>query len=141
MRQGRARLDGKVAIVTGAGTTGPVAGVGSAASILFAREGAKILLIDKALENAEKTLSAIQEEAGEASVFTADVSSSADCQAMTDELAVDQVRGPVEPGNFQKERIRRCHTDSILAKGIEAHALRSELGAWTGRGRSGIRLR
>jgi len=89
MRQVRARLDGKVAIVTGAGTRSPVDGVGRATSILFAREGAKVLLVDRALENAEKTLSAIQEEGGEASMFTADVSSSADCQAIA-EAAVER---------------------------------------------------
>ena len=89
MRRRGAWLFGKVAIVTGAGARGPVAGVGRAASILFAGEGAKVLLVDMVPENAEKTLSAIQEEGGEASVFTADVSNSADCQAMA-EVAVER---------------------------------------------------
>ena len=89
MRQGGGRLNGKIAIVTGAGTRNPVVGVGRAASILFAREGAKVLLVDMVPENAEKTLSAIQEEGGEASVFTADVSNSAECQAMA-EVAVER---------------------------------------------------
>lgn len=89
MRQDGGRLDGKVAIVTGAGTRSPVVGVGRAASILFAREGAKVLLVDMVPENAEKTLNAIQEEGGEASVFKADVANSADCQTMA-EVAVER---------------------------------------------------
>ena len=42
-----ARLAGKVAIVTGAGSSGPGIGTGKAISTLFAREGAKVLLADK----------------------------------------------------------------------------------------------
>jgi len=89
MGQSRARLDGKVAIVTGAGTKGAGVGTGHATSIIFAREGAKVLLVDRVLENAENTLTVIQEEGGEASVFMADVSNSADCQAMA-EAAVER---------------------------------------------------
>ena len=40
------RLDGKVAIVTGAGARGDIVGNGQATSILFAYEGAKVLLVD-----------------------------------------------------------------------------------------------
>ena len=89
MRQGGARLDGKVAIVTGAGTKGAGIGTGCATSILFAREGAKILLVDKVFENAERTLNTIRQEGGDASVFTADVSNSTDCQTMA-EVAVER---------------------------------------------------
>jgi NAD(P)-dependent dehydrogenase (short-subunit alcohol dehydrogenase family) len=86
------RLQGKVAIVTGAGTRGPQAGTGQATSILFAREGAKVLLVDLNLPNAEETLRTIQAEGGEASVFQADVSQSADCQALV-EAAVERYGG------------------------------------------------
>ena len=41
MDQNRLRLSGKVAIVTGAGSSGPGFGTGKATSILLAREGAK----------------------------------------------------------------------------------------------------
>ena len=46
------RLKGKVAIVTGAGKKGEVDGTGYATSMLFAREGAKVLLADISPENA-----------------------------------------------------------------------------------------
>ena len=46
------RLEGKVAIVTGAGSRGPGVGNGKATSVLFAREGAKVLLVDNAVDHA-----------------------------------------------------------------------------------------
>ena len=59
------RLEGKVAIVTGAGTRGEIAGTGQAAAILMAREGAKILLSDIDINNAEEPLRVIKKEGGE----------------------------------------------------------------------------
>ena len=78
------RLEGKVAIVTGAGTHGDVAGTGQATAVLLAREGAKVLLADRSGENARKTLAIIEKEGGTASVFTGDVTRSADCRAMAE---------------------------------------------------------
>ena len=84
MLERRTRLEDKVAIVTGAGATGSgdFVGIGQAISILFAREGAKVLLVDREQRNAETTLATIKEEGGEASVFVGDVTSDADCQNM-----------------------------------------------------------
>ncbi|MET0851771.1 MAG: SDR family oxidoreductase [Candidatus Rokuibacteriota bacterium] len=79
------RLAGKVAIVTGAGSRGEGIGNGRAAAILFAREGARVLLVDQKRKAAEETLEAIRGEGGEAQVFEADVTRSADCQAMVED--------------------------------------------------------
>ena len=76
------RLEGKVAIVTGAGASGEIMGNGKATAILFAREGAKVLLVDNEEDRATQTLETITAEGGEASVFTADVSRADDCEAM-----------------------------------------------------------
>jgi len=76
------RLKGKVAIVTGAGSSGPGLGNGKASAILFAREGARIMAVDCNLEAAEETRRLINEEGGDCAVFEADVSKSADCQSM-----------------------------------------------------------
>lgn len=77
-----ARLKDKIAIVSGAGSSGPLAGVGDATAILFARQGAKVLLVDRDLERAETTLAVITEASGTASVFQADVCREADCRLM-----------------------------------------------------------
>ena len=84
MKARRPRLEGKVAIVTGAGSSGPGVGTGKAASILFAREGASVLLVDVNPQAAEVTLATIREEGGVASVFEGDVSNAADCEAMVE---------------------------------------------------------
>ena len=55
------RLKEKVAIVTGAGSSGPGWGNGKATAVLFAREGAKVLAVDLNLEAAEETQAIIQE--------------------------------------------------------------------------------
>jgi NAD(P)-dependent dehydrogenase (short-subunit alcohol dehydrogenase family) len=85
----RPRLEGKVALVTGAGSRGPGIGNGRATAVLFAREGAKVLLVDAFADRAEETLAMIEEEGGEASVFAADVTSDDDCKAMV-EAAVER---------------------------------------------------
>ena len=79
------RLDGKVAIVTGAGSRAEGIGNGRAAAILFAREGAKVLLVDVNRAAAEATLAMIEQEGGEAAVFEADVTSADHCRAMVEE--------------------------------------------------------
>ena len=80
MQQRRPRLEGKVTIVTGAGSSGPGVGTGKAMSIRLAREGAKVLLVDRVTRQAEETLATIREEGGEASVFEADVTNAEDCR-------------------------------------------------------------
>ena len=82
MHERKPRLEGKVAIVTGAGASGEVMGNGKATAILFAREGAKVLLVDNQEDRAAQTLDTITSEGGKASVFTADVSRADDCEAM-----------------------------------------------------------
>ncbi|GAB2831760.1 glucose 1-dehydrogenase [Actinocorallia aurea] len=77
------RVEGKVAIVTGAGSTpGPGIGTGKATAVVLAREGAKVLLVDLFPERAEETLRLIEKEGGEASVFAADATKAADCEEM-----------------------------------------------------------
>ncbi len=76
------RLAGKVAIVTGAGSRAEGIGNGRAAAVLFAREGARVLLVDREPEAAEGTLAMIEEEGGEAAVFQCDVTATEECRAM-----------------------------------------------------------
>jgi NAD(P)-dependent dehydrogenase (short-subunit alcohol dehydrogenase family) len=83
------RLEGKVAIVTGAGClSGPAdiepIGNGKAAAILYAEEGASVVAVDIIQEAAEDTKRRIEAEGGISSVFKADVSRAQDCQAIAE---------------------------------------------------------
>ena len=75
------RLEDKVAIVTGAGSVAAGIGNGRATAVLFAREGAKVLLLDQTRASAEETGEMIRKEGGTAEVFVADVSRADDCRA------------------------------------------------------------
>ena len=67
------RLKDKVAIVVGAGQTpGETIGNGRATAMVYAREGAKVLLVDRRLESAQDTQGMIEQEGGTASAFAAD---------------------------------------------------------------------
>ena len=82
------RLKDKVAIVVGAGSTpGDTMGNGRATAILFAREGAKVMLADKRLDSAEETKAMIDAEGGESFAFEVDVTNSDDCKRMADACA------------------------------------------------------
>ncbi len=83
------RLQGKVAIVTGAGSSGEGVGNGKATSILFAREGATVLCVDIVESRAQETVDIITKEGGVATAFQADVTKAADCEAMV-HAAVDR---------------------------------------------------
>jgi NAD(P)-dependent dehydrogenase (short-subunit alcohol dehydrogenase family) len=95
MKQRAGRVEGKVAIVTGAGSTpGPGVGTGKAISIALAREGAKLLLVDLHPERAEETKAMIEEEGGEAVVFQADCTKWRDCANMV--MAAVETFGTVD---------------------------------------------
>jgi NAD(P)-dependent dehydrogenase (short-subunit alcohol dehydrogenase family) len=67
------KVDGKVAIVTGAGSSGPGLGTGKATSVLLAREGAKVILVDKFEDRARETLEMIEADGGEATIVVGDL--------------------------------------------------------------------
>ena len=83
------RLEGKVAIITGAGSSGAGIGNGKAAAILMAREGAKVLLVDQMEDRAKETLQIIKSEGGEASTFQGDMTKLDDCEGMA-QAAMDR---------------------------------------------------
>ena len=63
------RLEGRAAIVTGAGSIGPGWGNGKAAAALFAREGAEVLCADINLAAAQETAEIITGEGNRAIAF------------------------------------------------------------------------
>jgi NAD(P)-dependent dehydrogenase (short-subunit alcohol dehydrogenase family) len=85
----RGRVEGKVAIVTGAGSTpGPGVATGRATAIVLAREGGRVLLADIRADRAQETRDIIEKEGGTAAVFEGDMTKAADCEGMV-RAAVD----------------------------------------------------
>ncbi|PRZ42325.1 NAD(P)-dependent dehydrogenase (short-subunit alcohol dehydrogenase family) [Antricoccus suffuscus] len=81
------RLEGKVAVVTGGGSRGDGIGTGRAASIVFAREGARVAVVDRDRAAAQTTVDMIKAEGGVAAAVEADLSSYDACVAMADEAS------------------------------------------------------
>jgi NAD(P)-dependent dehydrogenase (short-subunit alcohol dehydrogenase family) len=77
------RLEGRVAIVVGAGQTpGSTIGNGRATSLLLARDGASVLCVDRDLASAEETVALVAAEGGTASALRADITVEDDCRAI-----------------------------------------------------------
>jgi NAD(P)-dependent dehydrogenase (short-subunit alcohol dehydrogenase family) len=77
------RLPGKTAVVVGSGQTpGETIGNGRATAILLAREGARLLLVDRDAASAEETRAIIEREGGQASVYQADITVEEECAAV-----------------------------------------------------------
>lgn len=122
------RLEGKVALVCGAGSIGPGIGNGRAISMLFAHEGASIMAVDHKLEAAAETRRLIQAEGGACEVFAADVSRAAEVKAMVDACAarfgridvlvnnvgIAEMGGPVELSEEGWDRVFNVNVKSMF---------------------------
>ncbi|HEV8437473.1 MAG TPA: SDR family NAD(P)-dependent oxidoreductase [Methylomirabilota bacterium] len=75
-------LAGRVAIVTGGGAAGDGIGNGRAAALLLARAGTRVLVVDRELALAERTVAMITDEGGTAAAQAADVADSGQCRDM-----------------------------------------------------------
>jgi len=83
------RLAGKTAVVVGAGqTAGETIGNGRATAVLFAREGARVLCVDRDLSSAAETCEMIAAEGGESIAFRADITAEIDCKALVAEATL-----------------------------------------------------
>ena len=78
------RVEGKVAIVTGAGSSGAGIGNGMAAAMLYAREGARVVIVDLDADAAGRTKQRIDAEGGAAITFVGDVARASDSKGMTE---------------------------------------------------------
>ncbi len=75
-------LTGKVAIITGAGSVGPGWGNGKATSVLLARQGASVFLVDVNSAAAEETHRVVTDEGGTSAVHRCDMLAAAEVEAM-----------------------------------------------------------
>jgi len=116
------RLDGKVAIVTGGAS-----GMGKTTAILFAREGAKVVVADCVVEGGEDTVSKIKEAGGEAIFVKTDVSQEADATAMV-KTAVDtygkldvlfNCAGILERENVPLHEVKAKDFDKVVAVNLK----------------------
>jgi NAD(P)-dependent dehydrogenase (short-subunit alcohol dehydrogenase family) len=99
------RLKDKVAIVTGAG-----AGIGQATALLFAEEGAKVVVVDISQEGGEATASQIREKGGEALFVRADIAKEDEAKNIADET----IR------RFRRVDVLVNNAATFVLKGIEA---------------------
>ena len=94
------RVNGKVAIVFGGGQTpGETIGNGRATAIVLAREGARVVIVDRRLDSAEETVAMIRAEGGDATAFAADVTRE------------DEVRAAIEACRSRLGRIDILHNN------------------------------
>src|SRR5262249_2225406 len=84
-----AGLAGKVALISGGGAAGDGSGNGRAAAILLARSGTKVVVADRDLKLAERTVAMIAAEGGTAAALAADVTIESDCRRLVD-LTIDR---------------------------------------------------
>ena len=80
-------LEGKVAMVTGAAS-----GIGRAIAIRLAEVGAKVVVLDKNAEGGKETVSMIERSGGQASFFSCDVSSAAQCREAVERVIASYTR-------------------------------------------------
>ena len=77
-------LAGKVALISGGGAAGDGIGNGRAAAILLARAGTRVMVADRELKLAERTVEMIRQEGGTAAAFSSDITDEEDCKRLVE---------------------------------------------------------
>ncbi|NQW10457.1 MAG: SDR family oxidoreductase [Alphaproteobacteria bacterium] len=122
------RLAGKVALVMGAGSSGPGWGNGKATAVLFAREGAKVVCADVNPEAAAETAGLITAEGGDAVAETCDVTQSAQIKTVVEvtlarwsridvlhnNVGIAKMGGPIELDEADWHRVMDVNLTSVF---------------------------
>ncbi|RUV84695.1 glucose 1-dehydrogenase [Mesorhizobium sp. M1A.F.Ca.IN.020.06.1.1] len=80
------RLEGKVALVMGAGSSGPGWGNGKATAMTYARNGARVVAVDLHRESVDETVALIREEGFEADALCGDATREDDVKSIVSEV-------------------------------------------------------
>ena len=139
------RLKDKVALVSGAGSSGPGWGNGKATAVLFAREGARVIAVDINLAAALETKRIIEAEGGICEAVAGDVSRTDDVAAVVDacilafgridvlhnNVGIVEVGGPVETSEESWDRVNDVNMKSMFltCKQVLPHMIRQGKGA------------
>ena len=139
------RLKNKVALVSGAGSSGPGWGNGKATAVLFAREGAKVLAADINLDAAVETKRIIEQEGGVSEAVAGNVSRADDVATMVEaciaefgridvlhnNVGIVEVGGPVETTEDSWDRVNDVNLKSMFltCKQVIPHMERQGKGA------------
>jgi NAD(P)-dependent dehydrogenase (short-subunit alcohol dehydrogenase family) len=102
------RLEGKVCVITGAGS-----GIGRASALLFAREAGRVVVADVDRAGADETVKEIREGGGSASVVIADVADPASAQRLVDETVKAEGRIDVLFNNAGISGVGTAHETSV----------------------------
>lgn len=136
------RFAGRGILVTGGGS-----GIGRAASLLFAQEGGRLVVVDQDESEAQATAKSIREAGGEALAIGADVSREADCRGMVERalaaygrLHVAFNNAGIGPSGFavaDEEEVTWSRLIDVNLKGIFL-AMKYEIPAMVGAGGGAI---
>src|ERR1700730_16267393 len=122
------RLAGKIALGTGAGSSGPGWGNGKATAVLFAREGAEVFLVDVTEDAVAETRAIIESEGGIARAWRADVSQSSEVASLVDacvenfgridvlhnNVGISALGGAVETDEASWDRVFQVNLKSVF---------------------------
>ena len=124
------RLKDKIAIVIGGGqSTGETIGNGRATSITYAREGAKVLVVDNNLESAQETTKEIEITGGVGIAYKADVTIEAEIKLMVEhaqqnfgkiDILHNNVGVSIAGGDAEITQIQNDNFDRIMAINLKS---------------------
>ncbi len=107
------RLSNKIALITGGGS-----GIGRESAILFAKEGAKIVVADIQNDKGKETVSLIQNDGGEAAFIHTDVSK------------IEDVKGMIEFAEMTYSNLNVLFNNAGISPAEDSSVLETEEGVW-----------